>query len=175
MTRTLFLASALALACSHGAPLQAADSTRSGDHRDRTSGLGLSALVTTSVSDQLRIDLAYCDRITAVYSFDCTAYALSRAATDLKGNPAYTAPESILRSAARTIRATVKAEIDRARLPRLNGLQYYRPVQPSATPALRQHTAATLDQTAAAIAATPQATAFDPITQAILTGRQTPL
>ena len=157
MIRQLCLAAALALCLpTAGAVLAGGtEASRSGDHRDRTGGVGLSPILTGTVADQLRIDLGYCGRVTEVYAFDCSAYALRLAAQAVDGNPAYRNVEAALRQADRDIRLAVRADVDRGRLPRLNGLQYYRPVRSDAVPALRALTAQSLADAAAGVRRAP--------------------
>lgn len=124
----------VALTAVLAAPLAAAEGGRNGDHRDRTSGMGLTAIVTRSVADGLRVDLDRCARVAADYQFDCYSYAFRLASNGVDANPAYGVAQAAFDDAERSLRVAVRDNVDRSRLPKLFGFQIFRPVLPDAEP-----------------------------------------
>ena len=153
-------------------PAASAAGDRSGDHRDRTAGSGLSASLTAEVADQLQRDLDFCAGVDAEFGFDCTKYALRRAGNALDGNTAYRTARMALARGDTRLRLAVKDNVDDNRLPRLHGFQIYRPVQPQAVAPLQDLTAATLDDIRTAIATAPEQVGdhFAPLAAALASG-----
>lgn len=135
MFRPIFQRLALvALTATLAAPIGAAEPGRNGDHRDRTSGMGLTALVTRTVANSLQVDLDRCARIAADYRFDCYKYAFHLASDGVDANPAYAVAQSAFDDADRSLRLAVRENVDHSRLPKLFGFQIFRPVLPETEP-----------------------------------------
>ena len=92
--------------------------------------MGLTALVTREVANGLRVDLDRCAITAADFRFDCYKYAFRLASNGVDGNPAYGVAQAAFDGADKALRVAVRENVDRARLPKLFGLQMYRPVLP---------------------------------------------
>ncbi|MEM8728780.1 MAG: hypothetical protein AAGF79_02590 [Pseudomonadota bacterium] len=137
------MAAGALLALALSTPMAGAEFARSSQTQDRTAGVGLSAILTRTLTRQLRRDLGYCQTVVLDYSFDCVKYAFRSASEIVDGNPAYRTAQAGFDQTARQIKGMVQAETDRSRLPKLRGFQIYYPVNPEAAPAVeREMTAA---------------------------------
>lgn len=127
-----------------------------GDARDRPGGDGLSAILTGQVIDQLLRDFRYCAGIDRHYRFDCYKYVFRLAAQTLDGNTAYRSAHGVFTRLDRDIDALVDDAVDPSKLPKLRGLQVYRPVLPEAEARLRAETARLLDEAETTLLRAPE-------------------
>lgn len=155
----LFALSVLVFASVWAGPVVATTNTDKenvGDARDRTGGAGPSDILTRQVIDQIQRDFRYCTGIDRNFRFDCYKYVFRLAADALDGNRAYRTAHEVFDTLDRQIDALVDDAIDSSRLPKLRGLQIYRPVLAEEEPRLRAETARLLEEAETTLLRAPE-------------------
>ncbi len=95
---------------------------------------GLSTRVTRSVVTTIKRDFARCQRLAAIYRFDCYRAVYRLSARQLRSNPSYRPAREVLEGVERSINQVVSTYADPAAPRKQAGFQSYRAIKPAAVP-----------------------------------------
>jgi len=110
------------------------------------SATGLSTRATRAVTRTLKRDFMRCQRLSAVYRFDCYRIVYRLAARQLVGNPAYRPARQVLVGVEKSIDQVVRTYADPTAPRKRTGFQAYRAIKPAAVSQAKRDVAKVLTE-----------------------------
>jgi hypothetical protein len=99
---------------------------------------GLSSATTRSVVRTLTRGASRCGSQPWIYRYDCYRWVYKRAADQLTGNPAYSEAHKVMVQVERSLETAVNKNRDPSKPVRRRALETYKPIKPSAIPAVKR-------------------------------------